>query len=605
MRILSSHPGRVEFYGAAIPGGVPVGLLVYWTRGWQKNLSMFERIWDFFRRRPTSTASVGPQGHTPVQAGSSPDVVEHRIPRADLDPDAVKIVQRLTRYRHTAYLVGGCVRDLLLGLQPKDFDIATSATPRQVKRLFRNSRVIGRRFRLAHVYFRNGKIIEVATFRSRDEDTDGGEDDDVMIRDDNRFGTPAEDALRRDFTINQLFYDVGGSKVIDHAGGLADLERRLVRTIGEPELRFREDPIRILRAIKFAARLDLDIEASTLEALKKTRSDIPKAAAARILEEINRFCQGGRARRSFELLLEQGVFEVILPEIHALYAGRDSCRALLLDLLEGLDRRTADEIVPDSGEILTALVIPGLADALGWTTDGKATQPRGLNTRDLVDETVRPLAVRLRFPRRDQETCRQIVMTLYRMVPHDRMRRGAKRSILRRACLPSAVWMLECLGKRLGGVFASSADHWRKYRDQPEEETVARAGGERPREAPARRRRRGSRGRRGGETRQEGRRASSPRRSKRPASPEKEQPKPKPGEDGWDDDYFFTALPTVPQLGEDDGKPNRYGGATGGDLDSDEDGDAQEAEQERRKPRRRRRRKRRSATQSTKEGAKE
>ena len=214
---------------------------------------MLERIWNLFRRRPTTSASVGPQGRTRVRTGSDPEIVEHRIPRSDLDPDAVKIVQRLTRYRHTAFLVGGCVRDLLLGLKPKDFDIATSATPRQVKRLFRNSRVIGRRFRLAHVYFRDGKIIEVATFRSRDEDTPEPEDGDVMIREDNRFGTPTEDALRRDFTINQLFYDVGGSKFIDHAGGLADLEQRLIRTIGEPELRFREDPIRILRAIKFAA----------------------------------------------------------------------------------------------------------------------------------------------------------------------------------------------------------------------------------------------------------------------------------------------------------------------------------------------------------------
>ncbi len=563
---------------------------------------MFERIRDFFRRRPTTSASVGPQGPSPVRAGSSPEIVEHRIPRADLDVDAVKIVQRLTRYRYTAYLVGGCVRDLLLGLKPKDFDIATSATPRQVKRLFRNSRVIGRRFRLAHVYFRNGKIIEVATFRSRDEDADDGEDGDVMIRDDNRFGTPAEDALRRDFTINQLFYDVGGSKVIDHAGGLADLEHRLVRTIGEPELRFREDPIRILRAIKFAARLELDIEATTLEALKKTRHDIPKAAAARILEEINRFCRGGRARRSFELLFDHGVFEVILPEIHALYAGRDDCRALLLDLLEGLDRRTAEGVVPDSGEILTALVLPGLTDVLGWSADGNASQPRGLNTRNLVDETVRPLALRLRFPRRDQETCRQIVMTLYRMVPHDRVRRNAKRSILRRACLPSAVWMLERLGKHFGGAFASASAHWSKHRDRPREEPAPRATEERPRETGGRRRRRGSRGRRGGASRQDDGRASRPRRGDRGVPAGKERPKPKPGEDGWDDDYFFTALPTVPQLEKDDGKPNRYGGGTAPASESGDDGDAPGTQEEQRKPQRRRRRRRRPAAQSTEEG---
>jgi len=566
---------------------------------------MFDRIWDLFRRRSTTSPSAGPADPSSVRTGSDPEIVEHRIPRADLDPDAVKIVQRLTRYRHTAYLVGGCVRDLLLGLKPKDFDIATSATPRQVKRLFRNSRVIGRRFRLAHVYFRDGKIIEVATFRSR-EDSPEPEDGDVMIRDDNRFGTPTEDALRRDFTINQLFYDVGGSKVIDHAGGLADLERRLVRTIGEPELRFREDPIRILRAIKFAARLGLDIEESTLRALQKTSIDIPKAAAARVLEEINRFCRGGKARRSFELLFEHGVFEVILPEVHALYDGRESCRALLLDLLEGLDRRTASGIVPDTGEILAALVLPGLAEPLGWTTDGKASQPRGLNTRDLVDETVRPLAVRLRFPRRDQETCRQIVMTLYRMVPHDRVRRTAKRAILRRDCLPSAVWILECLGKRFGDTFATAAAHWIKYRAEGVEQRPPHPTEERSREPSGRGRRRGSRGRRGGANRQGGRRTESARKSEDAATggTEKERPKPKPGEDGWDEDYFFSALPTVPQLGEDDGEPNRYGGASAVPVDPGDDEQPADDEVPRR-PRRRRRRRRKPAAEASDEASDE
>jgi poly(A) polymerase len=521
--------------------------------------------------------------------------VEHKIPRADLDPDAVKIVQRLTRYRHKAYLVGGCVRDLLLGLQPKDFDIATSATPRQVKRLFRNSRVIGRRFRLAHVYFHGGKIIEVATFRSRDEDADEAEGGDVMIRDDNRFGTTSEDALRRDFTINQLFYDIDGSKVIDHAGGLADLEQRLVRTIGEPELRFREDPIRILRAIKFAARLDLEIESATLRALEKTRRDIPKAAAPRVLEEINRFCLGGRARRSFELLFTHHVFEVILPELRELYSGQDRCRELLFKLLEGLDRRTAQDITPDTGEILALLLLPGLTGPLGWTDDGRASQPRGLHTRDLVDETLRPLAIRLRVSKRDQETCRQIVMTLFRMVPHDRMRRNVKRSLLRRQCLPSAIWILERLGESFGGAFADAAAHWTKYRDHVAGDAAPQAPDEPKREDESRGRRRGSRGRRG----RRGRKTSE----QEPRDESKERPKPKPGEDGWDEDYFFTALPTVPQLG-DEGEPNRYGkgqtasGDTGVEPEADaEAGTEGGAEPSKppasgRRPRRRRRRRR-------------
>ena len=276
------------------------------------------------RRRATTSPEPAPRQREndrirgevpPIHHG--PKVVHRPIPISDIDPDAVKILRRLTRFNHTAYLVGGCVRDLLLDRHPKDFDIGTTATPRQVRRAFSNCRIIGKRFRLAHIYFQNGKIIEVATFRARDGDGDGdaptppgGQDGDLLIRDDNIFGTPEEDALRRDFTINALFYDVNDENVLDHADGLGDLRRRLIRTIGDPEIRFREDPIRILRAIKFAARLDFEIEPGTLEALRQTRNLIPKAAPPRILEEINRFCRGGAARKSFEALRETGVFEV-------------------------------------------------------------------------------------------------------------------------------------------------------------------------------------------------------------------------------------------------------------------------------------------------------
>jgi poly(A) polymerase len=269
---------------------------------------------------PAAAPAPPPQPSTP-EIHRGPEVVHHPVALRELDPDAVRIVKRLTRFDYAAYLVGGCVRDLLLERSPKDFDIATSATPRQVKRLFSNCRIIGRRFRLAHVYFQDGKIIEVATFRARDAgegnadlaDAEAVEpvkeaEDDLLIRDDNVFGTPEEDALRRDFTINALFYDVNAETVIDHADGLGDLRRRLVRTIGDPAIRFREDPIRILRAIKFAARLDFAIEPKTLAALRQTRNEIPKAASPRILEEFNRFCRSGAGRRSFELAFETGVF---------------------------------------------------------------------------------------------------------------------------------------------------------------------------------------------------------------------------------------------------------------------------------------------------------
>lgn len=239
------------------------------------------------------------------------------LDRAAIDPDADRVVRKLTRAGFKAYLVGGCVRDLLVARTPKDFDVATSATPNEIKATFRNCRIIGRRFRLAHVFF-GAKIIETSTFRANPRDDD---DHDLLIRRDNVFGTETEDARRRDFTINGLFYDVEREEVIDHVGGLADLDARLVRTIGDPDIRFQEDPVRILRAIKFAARLDFGFEPRTWQALLRWRGEISKCAPPRLLEEIHRLMRGGAARRSFELLVETGVLSVLSPYLAGLLEG--------------------------------------------------------------------------------------------------------------------------------------------------------------------------------------------------------------------------------------------------------------------------------------------
>ncbi|HTR52405.1 MAG TPA: polynucleotide adenylyltransferase PcnB [Kofleriaceae bacterium] len=239
------------------------------------------------------------------------------LDRAAIDPDADRVVRKLTRAGYKAYLVGGCVRDLLIGRTPKDFDVATSATPNEIKATFRNSRIIGRRFRLAHVFF-GSKIIETATFRANPRDDDVP---DLLIRRDNVFGTETDDARRRDFTINGLFYDVEREEVIDHVGGLADLEARLVRTIGDPDIRFQEDPVRMLRAIKFAARLGFGFEPTTWRALLRWRSEISKCAPPRLLEEVHRLLRGGAARPSFELLVETGVLAVLSPYLAGLLEG--------------------------------------------------------------------------------------------------------------------------------------------------------------------------------------------------------------------------------------------------------------------------------------------
>jgi poly(A) polymerase len=453
---------------------------------------MLKRLRNLLRRDGKPRDAARTPDAPPVHHG--PRVVHRPIPNSDLDPDAVKIVQRLTRFDHKAYLVGGCVRDLLLERQPKDFDIATSATPRQIKRVFRNSRIIGRRFRLAHIYFHDRKIIEVATFRSRNGDDDDGQQDakprDLLIRDDNEFGTPEEDALRRDFTINSLFYDVNDETVIDHADGLGDLRRRLVRTLGDPRIRFREDPIRILRAIKFAARLGLSIEEETLAALRGATDEIPRAAPPRVLEEINRFCRGGAAHDSFELLESTGVFPVILPELASCCDGNGPEWKLLLAMFSAMDRRTAAGAEVSTGEILAALVLPQLLRRMR-DEDGSLRVLQVQEVREMTDEILRPISQRLRLARKDQEYCRQTLATLSRMAPVRRIRRSSRQSIQHRACYPTALHLLETLSGAWGDEFAKIHEHWSQFEpvaapSRPEESQ------DRPRGRSRRRGRRGS-----------------------------------------------------------------------------------------------------------------
>jgi poly(A) polymerase len=242
---------------------------------------------------------------------------DHTVSRRKIDADALKVLNRLSRFHHTAYLVGGGVRDLLLDRKAKDFDIATSAHPNEVKKLFRNCRLIGRRFRLAHILFRGGKVIEVSTFRCHAGFSDEG---DLLIKSDNTFGTAEEDALRRDFTVNGLFYNIADFTVIDYVGGLKDIESKIISTIGDPDIRFREDPIRMLRALRFAARLDFSLAENTARALQKHRREIWKAAVPRILEEILRMLQQGAAAESFRLMDKYGTLKIILPRLGADYA---------------------------------------------------------------------------------------------------------------------------------------------------------------------------------------------------------------------------------------------------------------------------------------------
>jgi poly(A) polymerase len=354
-----------------------------------------------------------------------------------IDPDAAKVVRRL-RGHHTpylAYLVGGCVRDLLLGRKPKDFDVATSAQPNDIRRLFRNCRIIGRRFRLAHIFF-GSKIIETATFRANPremEDEPGeqsgkSENSDLLIRRDNVFGTAEEDARRRDFTINGLFYDVDTGQVIDYVGGMADLEKRSVRTIGDPDIRFREDPVRILRAVKFAARCDLTIEPDTYRRMLEHSGEIAKCAQARVSEEFYRLLRAGAAKRSMELLMETRLLEVLLPELATALRSDDTSpeiqrrNARFWAYLAALDRSTTRRDMPPSNAlVLATLLFPPLRDAL---------HPDSNTVRDvgqLVGQSTQPIIDRLKASRRDGELARQILLAMRYLLPSDNPNRRRAR----------------------------------------------------------------------------------------------------------------------------------------------------------------------------------
>jgi len=343
-------------------------------------------------------------------------LVRHDVVFEDdrIDPDAAKVVRRLERGGFEAYLVGGCVRDLLLGGKPKDFDIATSARPEDVRTLFRNCRIIGRRFRLAHILFGGGKVIEVATFR-RNPAMEAPEEeasevfDDLLIRSDNVFGEAHEDALRRDFTMNALFYDLDRRQVLDWCGGMQDVRRHTIHTIGDPMVRFREDPIRILRAIKFAARLDLGIAVDVYDAMASTRDDLAKAARPRLFEEILRLLRGGAARRSMWLLWETGAMSVVLPELAAFLDDEEATDGgvqRFFHKMRAVDSMTRGRARPlDDVALWTVLLKESIDEACAGERD---------KSRALA-EFLDPVIERVAVPRRIAEGVRRIVAILPRL----------------------------------------------------------------------------------------------------------------------------------------------------------------------------------------------
>lgn len=423
------------------------------------------------------------RGATASSSALSPaKTTQPEIPLARLDADALSVVHRLRSFGHQAYLVGGCVRDLLLDRQPKDFDVATSAHPGEIRAVFRNCRLIGRRFRLAHVYFRGGKIVETATFRTNPNGESGGKD--LLITHDNAFGTAEEDAKRRDFTVNGLFYDVVLGKVLDYVGGKADLERRVLRTIGDPDVRIQEDPVRLLRAVRFAAKLDFEIHPTLWEALVRYKTELARCAPARVLEEVFRLLRSGHARTCLDLLLRLEALDILLPPLAKHLRGASpEAREAFFASLGRLDEVIRAGYLPDDAALLATLLTtlaveeerrrseerrraaegdeePGEEEEAEESAEAESAQEEEAAQDEeaeadeaapvpwavsasaaTVEEFLRELSRSARLPRRISERARSLLQA-FRTLRGRRRRRGSPTRILRQNHFPDALLIL-------------------------------------------------------------------------------------------------------------------------------------------------------------------
>jgi len=356
----------------------------------------------------------------------------HRISRRSIPENVLKVLYRLHRSGYRAYLCGGSVRDLLMGRTPKDFDVVTDAHPSDVRRLFRNSRIIGRRFRLVHIIFQD-QVVEVATFR-REPDRAAvvpgeEESEDFLITDDNTFGSPVQDALRRDFTINALFYNIADFSVIDYAGGIDDLSEGRVRIIGDPDLRFREDPVRMMRAIEFASRLGFEIEKETYDAILRHRTEILKASPPRVSEEILELLRRGWSRGAIRLMVDTGLLEPLLPEIYTAIQGERA--PYFWKMLEVLDRTVQSGRKISDAVLLSVLMLPWVIDEIEREEERRQSRMRTGEVIIFIRDLVLPLCARMALAAGTRHQIEQALETLWRLLEPPTDRRSQFRAVHR------------------------------------------------------------------------------------------------------------------------------------------------------------------------------
>jgi poly(A) polymerase len=394
------------------------------------------------------------------------------------------VLYRLSNSGHRACLVGGGVRDLLLGVQPKDFDVATDATPEEIRALFKNSRIIGRRFRLVHIRF-GRDIIEVATFRAHSEDSPKTElDTHGRILRDNTFGDIAEDAIRRDFTINALYYDIHDFSMLDYAGGLQDIENRQLRLIGDATTRYQEDPVRMLRAIRFAAKLDFEIETSAADAIHECGRLLAVIPPARMFDEVVKLFHSGNARRVFELLREFNLLRYLVPALDEWL--QDEPSELLLDFIDqalvNTDNRVNTGQPVSPGFIFAVLLWPVVLEQANQIQSDKQ---RMIPALAQVGETVMKRQVRhISIPRRFSQMARDI----WTSQPRFHRTQGKQAQRLLEFPVFRAAYDFMCI-QAMVGLFPNNLSSW--WTDfQIDREVAPVAEADKPRRPRRRRRKR-------------------------------------------------------------------------------------------------------------------
>ena len=352
---------------------------------------------------------------------------EHPLSRKNISVEALKVLYRLHHAGYKAFLVGGSVRDLLLGKKPKDFDIATDARPGEIRKLFRNSRIIGRRFRLVQVFFRGGKIVEVSTFRRRSEFEEAPETPSESRSD--TFGTPAEDAQRRDLTINGLFYNIADFTLVDYVGGLEDLRRGIIRVIGDPAVRFVRDPMRMLRVLRHAARTGFTIDPHTWEELLAKRHLIRLCAPARIRDELLRDLKSGAAQPFFALMFKSGLFYAIFPHWEKHLGKKGENR--LLELFSRIDLLLQNERPVSETLLWAAFLLPYL-EAFPRPEDLK-------DVREFFREKSREALAPVEFPRHRRDEVSQILALALQIAAFLQAKRPVPARMARLAAFPEAM----------------------------------------------------------------------------------------------------------------------------------------------------------------------